>query len=221
MALDKSEIMDTIEKNAQEEKPEARMRPKNKTDKFLRAIKKYAKEQKSAMQGEVKQLKTERLKEAQEKAQRDSERLIHEKKEDSLSRRTAILATKTQEGQKKLFIERNKMVDEIFRDAFDKLVAYAVSDAYEKKLIESAKEIAKLFDGKACVLYVKEYDLGCAEKIAACFSGSTEIKADKTIRIGGIRGYCAEMGIVADETLDSKLEDQRAWFIENTDLSVL
>ena len=102
-----------------------------------------------------------RMKEAQEKAQRDSERLIREKKEESLNRRTAILATKTQEGQKKLFIERNKMVDEIFRDAFDKLVAYAVSDAYEKKLLESAKEIAKLFDGKACVLYVKEYDLGC------------------------------------------------------------
>ena len=38
--------------------------PKDKTDNFLKAIKKYAKEQKTAMHGEVKQLKTERLKEA-------------------------------------------------------------------------------------------------------------------------------------------------------------
>ena len=36
--------------------------PKDKTDNFLQAIKKHAKTQKSAMQGEVKQLKNERLK---------------------------------------------------------------------------------------------------------------------------------------------------------------
>ncbi len=42
--------------------------PKNKTDNFLKAIRRYAKQQKSVMKGEVKQLKTERLKEAEEKA---------------------------------------------------------------------------------------------------------------------------------------------------------
>ena len=42
--------------------------PKNKTDNFLKAIKKYAGAQKKAMEGEVKQLKSERLKEAEEKA---------------------------------------------------------------------------------------------------------------------------------------------------------
>ena len=52
---------------------------KNKTDNFLKAIRKYANAQKNAMRGEVKQLKTERLKEAEEKAQRDSERLIKDK----------------------------------------------------------------------------------------------------------------------------------------------
>ena len=40
---------------------------KNKTDNFLKAIKKYADEQRSAMQTEVAQLKEEKLKEATEK----------------------------------------------------------------------------------------------------------------------------------------------------------
>ena len=53
--------------------------PKNKTDNFLKAIKKYAKAQKNAMEGEVKQLKTERLAEAEAKAKRDSDRLKKEK----------------------------------------------------------------------------------------------------------------------------------------------
>ena len=38
--------------------------PENKTDNFLKAIKKYAKAQKKSMRYEVNQLKTERLKEA-------------------------------------------------------------------------------------------------------------------------------------------------------------
>ena len=195
--------------------------PENKTDNFLKAIRRYAKQQKSVMKGEVKQLKTERLKEAEEKAKRDSQRLIKDKLQETRTRQTAILAKKTQDGQRKLFIARSAMVEEVFKKAADKLVEYAKSDAYTSKLTDSAKAIADVFDGRDCVLYVNERDLGAAEGIKALFGGSTEVRADKTIKIGGIRGYCASMGIIADETLDSKLEAQREWFVENAALSVL
>ena len=195
--------------------------PKNKTDNFLKAIRRYAKQQKSVMKGEGKQLKTERLKEAEEKAKRDSQRLIKDKLQETRTRQTAILAKKTQDGQRKLFIARSAMVEEVFKKAADKLVEYAKSDAYTSKLTDSAKAIADVFDGRDCVLYVNERDLGAAEGIKALFGGSTEVRADKTIKIGGIRGYCADMGIIADETLDSKLEAQREWFVENAALSVL
>ena len=54
---------------------------KNKTDNFLKAIKKYADEQRSAMQTEVAQLKEEKLKEATEKGRHDSEKYIKDKLE--------------------------------------------------------------------------------------------------------------------------------------------
>ena len=195
--------------------------PKNKTDNFLKAIKKYANAQKNAMRGEVKQLKTERLKEAEERAKRDRDRLVREKLVEARNRNTAILAGKTQEGQKKLFIERSKMVDEIFSMATEKLKAYTETDAYPAKLRECAAAVAEVFEGRNCVIYVSERDLGAAEEIKALFGGNAEVKADKTIKLGGVRGYCAEMGIIADETLDSKLEEQRGWFVENAALSVL
>ena len=53
--------------------------PKNKTDNFLKAIKKYANAQKKAMKGETKQLKSERLRQAEKKAKQDSERMKREK----------------------------------------------------------------------------------------------------------------------------------------------
>ena len=195
--------------------------PNNKTDNFLKAIKKYAKAQKTAMQGEVKQLKTERLKEAEEKAQRDSERLIKDKLQEKRNQQTSWLATKTQEGQRELFVERVKMTESIFGKAADKLKEFTETDAYTQKLSDSAKEIAGFFGDKACVLYVNERDLGTAESLKQFFAGSVEVKADKTIKIGGSKGYCADMAIIADETLDSKLEAQREWFIENATLSVL
>ena len=195
--------------------------PKDKTDNFLQAIKKHAKTQKSAMQGEVKQLKNERLKEAEEQAQRDSQRLIKEKLLEYRSRRTAELAKMTQEGQKKLFVERSAMVDEVFQMAADKLRAFAESDRYADELKENAEAIAGVFGDNDCVLYLNERDLGAADMLTGCFSGNVEVEADKTIKIGGVRGYCKSMGIIADETLDNKLDAQREWFIEHAALSVL
>lgn len=195
--------------------------PKNKTDNFLQAIKKYAKSQKTAMQGEVKQLKSSRLKEAEEKAKRDSQRLIKETLQEKRSRQTALLATKTQEGQRRLFVERAAMVDAVFEEAQKKLIEYTSTGAYAEKLKNSAKEIAELFDGNNCILYVCERDLKYSDMLKALFHSDTDIKADTAIRIGGIKGFCESMGVIADETIDSKLASQREWFVENSDLRVL
>ena len=195
--------------------------PKNKTDNFLKAIKKYANAQKHAMEGEVRQMKTERLKEAEAKAKRDSEKLKKEKLNESHNRNTAMLASKTQEGQRKLFLERSRMTEEVFKLADEKLTEYIKTDAYSEKLRTSAKAVAEVFEDNDCVLYLSERDMGAADELKAFFKGNTEVKADKAIKIGGVKGYCASLGIIADETLDSKLEEQREWFVENATLSVL
>ena len=188
---------------------------KNKTDNFLKAIKKYADEQRSAMQTEVAQLKEEKLKEATEKGRHDSEKYIKDKLEESRNRQTGILAKKIQEGQKKLFLERAEMTKSVFKKAEEKLVEYTKTSDYSNSLVKSAKEVAKLFADNDCVVYVNERDMKNSDK------GSTEVVADKSIKIGGIKGFCKAMNIVADETLDSKLYAQKEWFIENSGLSVL
>lgn len=195
--------------------------PKNKTDNFLKAIKKYAGAQKKAMEGVVKQLKSERLKEAEEKAKRDSEALKKQKLNEVHNSQTAKLATKTQEGQKQLYIARAQMTEEVFKLASDKLKAYAQTAEYRAKLNDSAKAVAELFGGKDCIIYVNERDIAEAEQFKSLFSAGSEVKADKTIQIGGVKAYCESMGIIADETLDSKLDLQREWFVENAELSVL
>ena len=195
--------------------------PENKTDNFLKAIKKYAKAQKKSMRYEVNQLKTERLKEADEKGKKDKDALIREKLTEKHNSMTAQLAKKTQDGQKKLYIERSAMTDEVFKLATEKLIAFTQSDKYEPMLFDGAKAVAELFGENDCVVYVKESDMSYGDKIKSFFGGNAEVAADETIKIGGVKGFCKSMGIIADETLDSKLEEQRGWFVENAELSVL
>lgn len=192
-----------------------------KTDNFLKAIQKYADEQRNAMRSEVEHLKEEKIKEAETKSKHDSEKYIKDKLEEVRNRETGKLAKMIQESQKELFLERAKMTESIFEKVEKKLIEYTNSAAYKDSLIENAKAIAKLFVGNDCVIYVNEKDMDSAKNIKSLFDKNVEVTVDKTIKIGGMKGYCRAMNIVADETLDSKLYAQRDWFIENSGLSVL
>lgn len=192
-----------------------------KTDNFLKAIHKYTAEQSNTMHTEVEQLKEKKLKKAEENGKRDSQRYIKEQLELKKNAETSKLAKLIQDSQKQLFIERAKMTDKVFEMAEKKLISYAETDEYKNKLIDSASEIAEVFGGNDCVVYLNEKDMDSAYKISKMFSGNVKVEAAKTIKIGGVKGFCEALNIVADETLDSKLAAQREWFIENSGLSVL
>lgn len=197
------------------------MEKSTKTDNFLKAIQKYADAQRNAMRNEVEQLKEEKIKEAEKQGKYDSEKYIKDKLEEIKHKETSKLAKMMQDSQKELFLERSQMTDNIFKKAEEKLLEYTKTTEYTKNLIHRAKNISSLFGNNSCIIYVNEKDLKNAEKIGSVFSGKFEILSDNSIKIGGIKGYCKSMNIVADETLDSRLYAQRKWFIENSGLSVL
>ena len=192
-----------------------------KTDNFLQAIQRYTEEQRSITNTEVELLKEEKLRKAEESGKRDSERYIQQQLEAKKYVETSKLARLVQESQKKLFRERAKMTDEVFEMAAQKLIKYTETEEYKAKLIESAKKIAKLFSDNRSVIYINEKDMKYSTDLLSVFSGMAELVTDNSIRIGGLKGYCKSMRIIADETIDTKHRAQREWFIENSGLSVL
>lgn len=192
-----------------------------KTDNFLKAIKKYADEQRQSMQNEVNHLKETKLKEAEEKGKADSEKYIGDMLEKKRNEETGKIAKLTQEGQRKLFLKRFEMTESIFKKAEEKLIAYTKTKEYNEKLKNSAANISDVFNNKDCVITIKPDDIDKTDIIKAAYAGNIEITVDKSIKIGGIKGYCAENKVVADDTLDSKLSEQKQWFIENSNLNVL
>lgn len=191
------------------------------TDNFLNAIKKYAEEQQNSMRSEIKQLKEKKLKDAEIKGKKDSKTYIKNQLREINNLKTARLAKITQDGQRKLFLERRKMTEDIFKKAEQKLLEFTDAKEYTQKLLDSTKAIAEFFNSAPCVLFVREKDMKNADIILSAYGSNAEIQVDKSIKIGGIKGFCSLVGIVADETLDSKLEQQQEWFIENSNLKVL
>ncbi len=93
-----------------------------KTDNFLKAIKKYAEEQRHSIQIEVEHIKEEKLKKAHEKGKLDSEKYISDKLEAKKNEETSKVAKLMQEGQKELFLTRCEMTEKVFKKAEEKLI---------------------------------------------------------------------------------------------------
>lgn len=191
-----------------------------KTDSFLKAIKKHALEKQEAMRNEISDMKATAIKNAEKNAKADSDKLIREKLQEKRNEQRSILAKKSQQAQKELFIKRHKMTEKVFEMAKAKLIEFANTSAYNEKLLNSAKEMSELFGDNSCIIYINEKDMDKADSIKAVFKNA-EITADNSIVIGGIKGFCPAMNIVADETIDTKLYAQKDWFIENSGLKVL
>lgn len=196
------------------------MSEKNKAGNFLNAIKKYSENERKNAVAELEAKKAEELKKAEKLASADAERRVRKLLSDAKSKITSEYAVKNLEAQGKVFKKRDAMVTEVFDRAQKKLVEYTLSEDYGAKLISDAKEIADTFGDNACVIYLSNKDLKYADDIMSVFNSSVEIKEDITIRIGGVRGFCDSLKLVADNTLDSKLEAQKEWFVENADLRI-
>ncbi|MEE3333165.1 MAG: V-type ATP synthase subunit E family protein [Ruminococcus sp.] len=192
-----------------------------KSSNFLNAIKKFNEEERAKVVSEMENKRAEAVKDAEAKGREEADKYIKKHLSAAKSEITGKYAVKTLEVQGEVFKTRDKMVDEVFERCAQKLGDFSATSEYRDKLLGFAKEIADTFNNNSCIVYVKADDLKYENDIKSVFAGEAEVRSDVTIRIGGIKGFCEAMNIVADNTLDSKLESKRQWFVENIDLKLI
>ncbi|MBE6823778.1 MAG: hypothetical protein E7513_00365 [Ruminococcaceae bacterium] len=196
------------------------MNQSNKTSSFLKAINKYAKQQSDAILQEVEEFKKQEIEKATKEGIKDAYTLIQ--KEISVKKALIVsdVAMREQNSKRELFVKRNEIVENVFKKAYDKLYDFTKTADYIELIRKSAHKISKLFDNNECVIYLKSADADKADSIKEIIN-NCKIEFDDTIHLGGIKGYCEALSIIADDTLDSKLNDQRQWFCENSGLKVV
>lgn len=192
----------------------------NKSDNFLNALKKHSEEERNKMLSEMKERTERELETAKAEAEAEAEVYEREHLAGVLSEITSSFAVRSFEAQGELLRSRTKMAEDVFKKAEEKLFEFAASDRYKEKLLKDAEEIAQLFSERECTLNVKPEDMKYEKEIKKLFGKNAKLESDPSIRLGGIRGFCAEMKIVADNTLDSKLEEQKNRFADNADLKI-
>ena len=192
----------------------------NKTDNFLKAIEKYAAEQRSKIESEAEEFKTKELNKAEEDGLKEAYVLLQKK---MLSINTGIareLSKAENASRKSTFAKRQEIEDKVFERAKGKLLEYAGTDKYIQKLLESAKTVSEKLTADDVILYVCEKDLKLKDKIISAFGRNCTVQSSSEIQIGGIMGVSRTVGLLADETLDTKLQNQREWFCENSGLTI-
>ena len=196
------------------------MNDKTKEFKFLDAINKYAERQQAQMTKEIEDYKTAKIEQATQQGLQDAYDLIHD---DVAKRKAAIVNDVAKQEltlRNELFKERQTISDEVFRQAEEKLKDFTKTNDYTDFLARSLQEIKERCGTDKCVLHLAPMDENRREWILSQLP-EAQIIVDNHITIGGVKAYCPAQGIMLDDTLDARLNEQRAWFNENSGLKVV
>lgn len=189
--------------------------------KFFDAITKDAEERHEEMTRKTRETVESGLEKAKTKAHSQAQAKIERErmlKEQEFNR--AVANERTQQ-RARLTDKRGAITDEVFGDAREKLIAFTESDGYADFLKKSAAGFAAVFSQGDVTVYVRPGDMRFADDIKKAFGRDCKVESNDEITIGGCRAGVAGGSTVADDTLDTRLEAQREWFLENSGMSVI
>lgn len=122
--------------------------------------------------------------------------------------------------RQKLLHRREELTEAIFTEVRQKLLESASTDLYREQLLKTAQELAQTFPTAGSSVAVSTRDAQLLPQLQVLFGQDCKVETTDEIRLGGIRLSNAEAGVYVDETLDTKLEEQRPWFYSHSGLTL-
>lgn len=191
-----------------------------KVNKFVEAITAYAQEQSRRIHDEVEAFKAERLKQAEQQVLQESYNLIHQEREDVNNQLKKEFSQREFTRRGELIRRRQEITDAVFDEVRQRLQAYTATPAYAESLRASLEKMQKILPAQGTVYYLCEQDRKLEDSLRDLCPEGSRFDYVEDIRLGGIRGMNAQAGILADDTLDTKMEQQHDWFVRTVGLSV-
>lgn len=129
----------------------------------------------------------------------------------------------TQASQNKLKTKRDllqlrtKLVDQLFSDIKDKLVAFVSTSDYAKFIERKINELGDLDNNG--VFEVRNDDVNLVSEILKNKNSQCKVK-ETLIQLGGFRYVNEDKGFEVDNTLDSSLQNEMTWFQNNSGFTI-
>jgi vacuolar-type H+-ATPase subunit E/Vma4 len=125
------------------------------------------------------------------------------------------------ELRNELTAARSDITDKVFEAVADKIRAFTKTPEYAGFLKKSAARISAYFIGKSTTVSVRSADMQYKDIIISAMGSNCRVAADDTILLGGCKAKGEDSSISIDDTLDSRLNEQKLGFYESSGLSVL
>lgn len=117
------------------------------------------------------------------------------------------------EAKKAVLAHRSKLIDGFFSEIGEKLAEFVASPAYEGYLKRSLERASKELSGGVNAVYSAPADVERIKKLT-----EIEVKADPSIKLGGIIASGMNESTCIDLTLDRALLDEREAFNDKSEL---
>ena len=189
-------------------------------DNLAKALENLAQTRQTQIIAQAETRRTEMIIAAKERIQRESEYTYQDQaaalsKSSASERSAAIVAIR-----QRLFKERADYAEATFQKAYAKLTFFAASNDYTNFLQNLALSIAAKHNLKNAVFNLRPEDMIYQSQLAALIDTSCQIEASLEIKLGGLLVWLPQQKIIIDERLETRLEQERAWFYEHSGLSV-
>ncbi len=113
--------------------------------------------------------------------------------------------------------KRREITEKVFGDALKGIADFTGKKEYADFLKKSAASIKEKI-GDDAVIFIRPEDEKYKDILLEICSG---VELDKTIKLGGCRGVSKKNSLRADDTLDSRFEQQKQEFYSYSGLSVI
>jgi vacuolar-type H+-ATPase subunit E/Vma4 len=121
---------------------------------------------------------------------------------------------------KQLMDERRLLTSSIFDDVTSQLQAFIQTDAYTTRMTEKLLKLLETHKNQEMICHVYAKDQGLVSSIKKLNSNTILIQADPRLTIGGFIALFPALNIEYDFSYDRLLNEQKAWFINQTKLFV-
>jgi len=181
------------------------------TSRFLHSIDKFARKKKLKLAEEIKQIEAESFKKEERKIIENA-RLLMMLELANVKNKIAMQVYKVRMSSKqKIFDLKNKIQKEVFDACELRIKNFTESPEYVK-YIENAIKKAEQKLGDNLKIYLRKQDLDLLNFMKN-ITAEHDIKSSLKIKKGGI--LCFKNNCVLDFTFDSRILEQKKWFLKN------
>lgn len=187
---------------------------------FLNAINDELEIRREKITAEIDSVRNAELDKAGKEAEERSKEYIKTESDKiyaQINRNSTAIAT---ELRNELTAKRSSITDSVFQAVTDRLVSFTKTAEYTDFMVRSVQRIASYFSNGELTIAIRPADLPLKDKIILEAGSGCTVITDDSIVLGGCKASCKNTSVSLDDTLDSRLSEQRQSFYESSGLSV-